>query len=64
MLVAVREIKAEIKHGDCVNVLADYPDNTVVYMGENCPKTVAIILKCVVSVFGNSSPEAKHFIPT
>ena len=28
MLAAVREIKAEIKHGDCVNVLADYPDNT------------------------------------
>jgi DNA modification methylase len=28
MLAAVREIKAEIKHGDCVNVLLDYPDNT------------------------------------
>jgi len=28
MLAAVREIKAEIKHGDCVNVLSDYPDNT------------------------------------
>ena len=28
MLTAVREIKAEIKHGDCVNVLSDYPDNT------------------------------------
>jgi hypothetical protein len=24
MLAAVREIKAEIKHGDCLNVLADY----------------------------------------
>ena len=28
MLAAVREIKAEIKHGDCVNVLAEYADNT------------------------------------
>lgn len=24
----MREIKAEIKHGDCLNVLADFPDNT------------------------------------
>jgi len=27
MLAAVREIKAEIKHGDCVNVLADYTEH-------------------------------------
>ncbi len=24
----MREIKSEIKHGDCLNVLADFPDNT------------------------------------
>jgi len=24
----MREIKAEIKHGDCLNVLSDYSDNT------------------------------------
>jgi DNA modification methylase len=29
MLAAVREIKAEIKRGDCANVLVDYPDNTL-----------------------------------
>jgi hypothetical protein len=28
IVVAMREIKAEIKHGDCLNVLADYPDST------------------------------------
>lgn len=28
MIAAVREIKAQIKHGDCADVLADYPDNT------------------------------------
>jgi site-specific DNA-methyltransferase (adenine-specific) len=28
MLAAVREIKTEIKHGDCIDVLAEFADNT------------------------------------